>query len=58
MMRLKSKSKDSLKKYNDTFTLDENDEMLKVKNFTIKNDKTKMKLRSETVNNVKNITNI
>lgn len=32
--------------------------MLKVKNLTIKNDKTKMKLRSETVNNVKNITNI
>lgn len=34
--------------------------MLKLKNSTIKNYKTKMKrkLRSETVNNVKNITNV
>lgn len=49
------------KNYNDIITLDENDEMLKLKNVTIKNYKTKMKLnlRSETLNNVKNtITNI
>lgn len=60
MMRLKSTSKEC-KNYNDIITLDENDELLKLKNVTIKNYKTKMKLnlRSETLNNVKNtITNI